>query len=297
MDLLQAIVLGVTQGLTEFLPISSSGHLIIVPWLFGWDSAGLAFDAALHLGTLVAVFTYFRHDILEMLRAVPVALRHPVESLRYEPTVSDAVSADPSVRRSLSAKLGLLIILGSIPGGVIGLAAQSSIESYFHDDPVSDRAVATIAVMLIVFGLVLYWADLRGSKSRKLRSMAVRDTVVIGFAQALALIPGVSRSGITLTAGLTRGFDRADAARFSFLLGIPLITLAGAKGVFDIIEASPDTHDILMLAAGMISASITGFLAIWGLLRYLSQSSTRVFAIYRLVVGLGVLLLLATGIR
>ncbi len=293
MSVIQAIILGIVQGLTEFLPISSSGHLIIVPWLFGWESSGLSFDAALHLGTLIAVFGYFRHDILAMIRAIPLALRHPLRVLRS--SESEVVPAGDE--RSVFGKLGLLIVVGSIPGGIVGILSQGAIDDFFHDDDNIDRAVAVVAILLIVFALVLWWADKVGARSRNLGSMTWRDAVAVGAAQCLALVPGVSRSGITLSAGLFRGINRADAARFSFLLGIPLVTIAGLSGVVDIVRDSPSTEEIVQMIAGMISAAVSGWLAISGLLRFLQHSSTRVFVIYRIIAGIFVLLVLASGLR
>ncbi len=294
MSILEAIILGIVQGLTEFLPISSSGHLILVPWLFGWEANSLSFDAALHLGTLVAVFAYFRDDILQMIRAIPVALRHPVATLGASGDVADE---DSDGRRSLAGKLGLLIVLGSIPAGIAGLLGEQAIDDYFHDDAHIDRAVATVAILLIVFAIVLWYADRVGAKTRGLRQMGLKDAVAIGVAQILALFPGVSRSGITMSAGLFRSFNRADAARFSFLLGIPLITIAGLNGVIDIVRDTPSGAEIAEMVAGMVSAAISGFLAIRGLLRFLQSSSTTVFVIYRIVAGVMVLLILASGLR
>jgi len=292
-DIVEAIVLGITQGLTEFLPISSSGHLIIVPWLADWDQSGLAFDAALHLGTLLAVFAYFWRDILRMVQAMPIALREPVKTLQYD---AETGPPDQAAHRTFG-KLGLLIVLASIPGGIIGLLSQGAIEEFFHDDDHVDRAVLAVAVLLIVFALILLLAEQRGSKSRGLTSFSVRDAVAIGCAQAIALLPGVSRSGVTLSAGLFRGIRRADAARFSFLLGIPLVTLAGLKGVADIVQSSPDARELVTLTFGMASAAVSGLAAIWGLLRFLEQSSTLVFVAYRLIVGVGVILLVGLGVR
>jgi undecaprenyl-diphosphatase len=262
MSVIEAIVLGIVQGLTEFLPISSSGHLVIVPWLFDWEEPGLAFDAALHLGTLVAVFAYFWKDLLAMLLAVPRALRSPVGLLRGDPSSLG--------KEDLAARLALLLILGSIPGGIVGLLAQSTIDDFFHGSVNERRAIALIAIMLILFGLALGWADRRAQHRRALTTLGPRDALAVGAAQALALFPGVSRSGVTLTAGLLRGIKRADAARFSFLLGTPLVTLAGAKGVFA---------------------------AIWALLRLLQTSNTMVFVVYRVVAGVAILLVLASGLR
>jgi undecaprenyl-diphosphatase len=274
MSYLEAIVLGITQGLTEFLPISSSGHLIIVPWLFGWDTPGLAYDAALHLGTLLAVFAYFWRELVEIVRAVPTILRRRTALLR------PAASED---QQTFFARLGLLLIIGSIPGGIIGLLAESRIEDFFHSVEHEDRAIVIIAILLALFAMLLWYADRVGKETRPIESVRLRDAVTIGIAQACALMPGVSRSGITLTAGLFRGFKRADAARFSFLLGIPLVTAAGLKGLADLVQADPSGAEIGRIAAGMAASAISGFLAIGFLLRYLQTSSTTVFVVYRII--------------
>jgi undecaprenyl-diphosphatase len=289
MSWLEAIVLGLTQGLTEFLPISSSGHLIIVPWLFGWESPGVAFDAALHLGTLLAVFAYFWHDLLEMVKSVPTILRKRTALLR--------ASAPDEGDDTFYARLGLLLIIGSIPGAVAGLALESKIDDLFHPETNEDRAIVVIAILLAVFGVVLWLADRYGRENRILRSVRLPDTLVIGIAQALALMPGTSRSGITLTAGLFRGFQRADAARFSFLLGIPLIAGAGLKGVADLLQADPSGAEIGRIVAGMATSAISGFITIRFLLRYLQTSSTGIFVVYRLIASIVLIALVVSGVR
>jgi undecaprenyl-diphosphatase len=187
------------------------GQPILAPWLFGWEEPGLGFDAALHLGTLVAVFAFFRDDIVRMVRAVPLAARQPMAVVR---------GVDPGNEpRFADARLGFYLILGSIPGGVAGLAVQGGVDDFFHDGSDKGRAIAVIAVLLAVFGFLLLLAERLATHRRSLKDVCITDAVVVGIAQAVALIPGVSRSGITLTAGLFRGIARADAARFSFLLG------------------------------------------------------------------------------
>jgi undecaprenyl-diphosphatase len=296
LDIVEAIVLGITQGLTEFLPISSSGHLILVPWLFNWEQNGLEFDAALHLGTLIAVFVYFWREIANMIAAIPLALRQPLRTLAFDAETGTAESDQELINRRFG-KLGLLIVLASIPGGIVGLLAQGSIDDFFHNVDHVERAVLAVAILLIVFALVLFVAELRGSMSRGLPSISLRDAIAIGSAQAVALLPGVSRSGITLSAGLFLGIRRADAARFSFLLGIPLVTFAGLKGVVDILQSSPDTRELVTLAVGMTSAAVAGLFAIWGLLRFLQHSSTVVFVIYRVILGISVILLVVSGVK
>ena len=288
MSFLEAIILGITQGLTEFLPISSSGHLIIVPWLFGWETPGLAFDAALHLGTLIAIFVYFWREILAMIKAIPIVFQERTALLR--PTGEQD-------EQTFFARLGLLIVIGSIPGGVIGLLAQSRIDDLFHNSTNENRAIVVIAILLALFAVLLWLADRYGKESRLLTSIRVPDALTIGVAQALALMPGVSRSGITLTAGLFRDFKRADAARFSFLLGIPLVSIAGLKGLSDLIQSNPSGTEMAQIVAGMTASAITGFVAIRFLLRYLQHSSTTVFVVYRLLASAVLIGLVLSGFR
>lgn len=285
MEIWQAIVLGIVQGLTEFLPISSSGHLIIFPWLLDWESAGLAFDAALHLGTLTAVIVYFRREIVRMLAAIPHALSNP-SGLLLRP----AESGHP---RDADARLGLLIVVATLPGLVLGVLFEGAIDDFFHTEENSDRAIATIATMLIVVGLVLYLAEQRSKRGKTIGRMAWLDALIIGVAQAVALIPGTSRSGATITAGLFRGLNRADAARFSFLAGMPLILGAGLKSVVEVIGEGMSGHEVALFAAGGVSAAIVGFATIWGLLRFLERRSTLVFVVYRILFGISLLVLLA----
>jgi undecaprenyl-diphosphatase len=289
MSVFQAVVLGIVQGLTEFLPISSSGHLILVPWLFNWEEPGLSFDAALHLGTLAAVVAYFWRDLLNIVLAVPDALRRPRALFETE--------NGKWTERDRSARLAWLLAIGSIPGGIVGLLAQNTIDDFFHGDSHEDLAIALIAVMLILFGLLLWFADRFAKHRRSIADLGLKDTVVIGAAQALALVPGVSRSGVTLTAGLFREVKRADAARFSFLLGTPLVALAGAKGLYDLLSEGSGGVGNIQLVAGILFSAISGFAAIWLLLRVLQRSSTLAFVVYRVVAGIAVLLILATGLR
>lgn len=288
MSVLEAVVLGIVQGLTEFLPISSSGHLIIVPWLLGWETPGLAFDAALHLGTLGAVICYFWRDLLAMALALPKALARPKATLLG---TANPEPPDPD------ARLALLIAVGSIPGGLIGLAGESTIESFYHGDDRGALPIAVLAIFLMALGLLLLLAERVAEHVRPLRDLGLRDAVVIGFAQATALLPGVSRSGATITAGLFLGLKRADAARFSFLLGIPLIAGAGAKGFLDVVQSGLSGSEMAAFGAGMLASGLSGFAAIWFLLRFLQRSSTVVFVVYRLALGLAILALLAAGFR
>jgi undecaprenyl-diphosphatase len=274
----QAIVLGIVQGLTEFLPVSSSAHLLIVPWLLGWESPGLAFDAALHLGTLAAVLVYFWGDIVAMALAFPRAVRNPATILRSQHA------------EDVMPRLSLLIALGTVPGLIAGLVGAEAIDAVYHPAGVTpDRVIIAVAVALIALALLLFWAERAAQHVRGMESLTVRDSVVIGLAQAAALIPGVSRSGATITAGLFRGLTRADAARFSFLLGTPIVAAAGAKGLLDTLTSGLEAGQIGVLAVGLAASAVAGFAAIWGLLRYLQRASTAVFIVYRIVLGLGLL--------
>jgi undecaprenyl-diphosphatase len=274
----QAIVLGIVQGLTEFLPVSSSAHLLIVPWLLGWESPGLAFDAALHLGTLAAVIVYFWRDLLSMVRALPHALRRPGAVL---------LSREPD---DVPARLALLIALGTIPGLVVGVVGEGAIDALYHPVGVApDRVIVAVAVALIALALLLLWADRSARHARQMENLTVRDAAIIGLAQALALIPGVSRSGATITAGLFRGLTRADAARFSFLLGSPIIAAAGAKGLYETLSSGLAAGQLGVFAIGLAVSALAGFAAIWGLLRYLQRASMTAFIVYRIVLGLALL--------
>jgi undecaprenyl-diphosphatase len=283
-DVLRAIVLGIVQGLTEFLPISSSAHLIIVPWLLGWEPFGLAFDVALHLGTLAATLIYFRRDLWAMLTGVLGSWRQLLRGrLPHDPM----------------GRLGLYIALGSVPAAVVGLLAKSAIDEYFHQDPISRAALAISALMLIVMGLLLGAADRYGARhdGRSFHTLGLRDALLVGLAQAFALLPGVSRSGSTITAGLFAGMSRPVAARFSFLLGVPIVLGAGLTEMLDLAREGIPAGDRDVFVAGILTAGLVGYLAIAGLMRYLQHRSIDVFVIYRLVLGSLVLLLLATGFR
>jgi len=262
-----AIVLGFVQGLTEFLPISSTAHLKVVPVLLGWGDPGVAFTAVIQLGSIAAVLAYFRHDLLEVVSGVARAFRH-------------------GQWRDPSARLGLAIALGTVPIVLAGLAMKHFVPDYEHS-PL--RSLTSIAIVSIVMALLLAVAELIGSRRRQLQQVTSRDGLLVGLAQALALVPGVSRSGSTLTASLFDGWQRADAARFSFLLGIPAITLAGLVELKDAIAAPANGGPIPMLV-GVLTAGVVSWLAIAWLLRFLQRHSTWVFVGYRLVFGLVLLL-------
>lgn len=278
MELWQAVVLGIVQGLTEFLPISSSGHLIIFPWLFGWETGGLAFDASLHLGTLLAVLVYFRNELLQLIRVIPYALSKPLPILKGESGNDD---------RDMWAKLGLIIVIMSIPGGIVGLLFSSQIDDFFHTDENSNRAIAVIATMLIVVGLFMLLAERVGKREKELKDVGVVDAIAVGIGQALAaLLPGTSRSGATITAGLFRGLTRSEAARLSFLGGVPLIAAAGLLSFVDALQEGMSSSELTNILAGGLAAAIVGFFAVSGLIKFLQKQSTFVFVVYRILFGI-----------
>ena len=271
MSLFEAIVLGIVQGLTEFLPISSSGHLRIVPAIAGWEDPGAAFTAVIQLGTMAAVVLYFRSDLLNIARTWLASLR------------------DPSLRRERDARLGWYLILATIPISIIGLAFSDQIENGARD-------LYLIGVMLIVFGIVLLIAEQVSRRERDLETISGRDALIVGFAQALALIPGVSRSGATISAGLLLGFDRVAAARFSFLLSIPAVVLSGLFEMRHVIDGSAEgAVGIAPTAVATLLAFISGYLSIAFLLRFLTTHTTNVFVAYRVVLGAVVLALVGTN--
>ena len=271
MDLLQAIVLGIVQGLTEFLPISSSGHLRIVPAFLGWEDPGAAFTAVIQLGTMAAVVLYFSGDLWRIARAWLASLR------------------DPARRSELDARVGWYLILGTIPICVFGLAFSNQIET-------GARSLYLIGTTLIVLGLLLLVAEKVSVRERDLTTLTRRDAIVIGFAQALALIPGVSRSGATITAGLFLGFDRVAAARFSFLLSVPAVVLSGLFELRHVIDGSAEgAAGLGPTAVATLLAFISGYASIAFLLRFLTTHTTAVFVVYRVALGVVVLALAGTG--
>ena len=268
MSAIEAIVLGLVQGLTEFLPISSSGHLRIVPALLGWEDPGTGFTAVIQLGTMAAVLIYFRADLWRIARAWLSELRTPIPQ----------ASAD--------ARLGWFILLGTIPISIFGLIFSNQIESGARD-------LYLIGSALILFSFVMLLAEHLGTQLRRLTEMKGRDGVFIGFAQALALIPGVSRSGATISAGLLRGFDRLAAARYSFLLSVPAVVLSG---LFELRKIGGEGNaPVGATVIATIVAFGAGYVSIAWLLRYLTTHSLRGFVIYRILLGTLVLVLTAAG--
>ncbi len=269
MDLSQIVILAVVQGLTEFLPISSSAHLILFPRLAGWEDQGLAFDVATHLGTLFAVVAYFRHEIAGISRDW-------ARSLHQRRRVGDS-------------RLAWAVLLGTIPVGLAGLAFKGIIETEL-------RSPLLIASTTIAFGFALWYADVVGRRTtapRDEHALTARDILLIGCAQALALIPGVSRSGITLTAGLLLGLSRAGAARFSFLLSIPVIALASGLSVRDLVGAAAPV-DWGGLALGVAFSAVSAYLCIHYFLKLIERIGLFPFVAYRLVLGT-LLFVLFTG--
>jgi undecaprenyl-diphosphatase len=269
MDPVQALVLGLVQGLTEFIPVSSSAHLIIVPWLLGWPDPGLAFDAALHLGTLLAVLGYFARDWVVLSRAF---LASVVER-----------NFNPDHNRLLA----WLVLVGSIPGALAGLLLDGPVEAFFHSPGAIHNTSALLFMAALILGLAaaLWLAEAVARHTRSVQTLGWRDAILIGLAQASALLPGVSRSGATITAGLFLGLERQAAARFSFLLATPIVAAAGAKKVFDAMRAGLSSGDQAAFALGVVTAAISGYLCIAFLLRYLQRNSTLPFVLYRVALA------------
>ena len=271
MSLIEAIVLGIVQGLTEFLPISSSAHQLIVPAFFGWDDPGAAFTAVTQLGTEAAVLIYFRRDLGSIALTWARSLREPL------------------LRSTTEARMGWYLIVATIPIAILGLAFESQIENGARD-------LWLVGTVLIVFALVLGYADRKGSHSRELRHLSPRDGVVIGLAQSLALIPGVSRSGATMTAGLLLGLERPAAARFSFLLAVPAVVASGLFQLAGILSGEEGNGEPLgYVALATVISFAVGYAAIAWLLRYLTTHSVGVFVGYRIALGAAVLALTAGG--
>lgn len=265
MDMVHAVILAMLQGLTEFLPISSSAHLILLPLVVDWPDQGLAFDVAVHVGTLAAVVSYFATDLWRMSRdwILSVARRTPVGD----------------------SALAWFIIVATIPTGLAGLAVSLLAGGML-------RSALVIALANLVFAGLLWWSDAKGARRRALGEMRLRDALLVGFAQALALIPGVSRSGVTMTAGLALGFSRQAAARFSFLLAVPIIVLAGMLETWGLLS-EPAPVDWAAMAVGVLVAAICAFACIHLFLRLVERVGMLPFVLYRLVLGIALLVFLA----
>ncbi|MEJ2211384.1 MAG: undecaprenyl-diphosphatase UppP [Anaerolineae bacterium] len=259
MTLLRAIILGILQGATEFIPVSSSGHLVLVPWLLGWPEPGLTFDTVLHLGTLLAVLAYFWRD---WWRLITAWLRGLVRWQWDDP----------------DARLAWLLVLGSIPAAVLGFFLESFFESLFGQP-------AWVAFFLLVTAALLALSEWLGRRQRKMEELRWPDALFIGLGQALAIAPGMSRSGSTIAAGLARGLERPAAARFSFLLGTPVILGAGVFQLLDLLALPDPMAQAPALLVGFVAAAVSGYLCIWGLLRYLQRGRLYPFAIYCALAG------------
>lgn len=272
MHIIQAIILGLIQGLTEFIPVSSSGHLLLAEKLFGWDTSSMAFDVALHWGTLIALLCYFWRDWLDIFASFA---KHIIGGKPY------GKATDPSG----CGRFLVPIVVASIPAAIVGLKFESKIEA-MRDRP---WMLPALAAALIVVALVMLLAEKVGKKQREMGAMNYADYVIIGIAQALALFPGVSRSGITISAGLFRNLDRAAAARFSFLLSTPVIFGAGLKTLWGLHKSGLPAGEGLVFAVGFSVAAISGYLAIRFLMNYLQRGSLKLFAVYRFVLAAAVI--------
>ena len=270
MNLFHALVLGAFQGFSEILPISSSAHLILIPWFFKWPESGLIFDVALHLGTFIALSIYFRHDIVEMVVSFFSALKN----------------------RSLdtpSKRLPFIIIAATIPAAVVGKLFEDTIEAVFRSSPL------LIAGFMIGFGILLGFADRFGRKQLTLDQTTAASGMVVGLFQCLALVPGVSRSGITITAGLMLGFNREAAARFSFLLSLPIVAGAALLTLVHLLKVGILAADLPPMLVGITASSITGYISVAFLLRFVQKRTIAPFVWYRIIAGLAVILLIKAG--
>ncbi len=264
--LVESLILGIIQGLTEFLPVSSTAHLVLVPWLFAWDSRllnGLTFDVALHVGTFLGIVGYFRKDLTALIKAFAQSV------------------IQRSIGNNLERKLSWYVVIGTIPAAVLGYLLEEKVETTLRD-PVN------IVVWLIVFGIVMWAAERYSRQVRQMNNITLKDAILIGVAQALALMPGVSRSGVTISAGLFLHIKREDAARFSFLLSTPAIFGAAVLKLRLLLHGFPK-NDFMPLILGTAASAIAGFLAIKYLLKYLQHHRLDVFALYRIVFALVVL--------
>jgi undecaprenyl-diphosphatase len=243
-----AILLGVVQALTEFLPISSSAHLLIMPWLFGFPAQGLAFDAALHIGTSLALLIFFWRDFWKMIKTRDRFL--------------------------------WLILIASIPGAAIGFFGEHYIDKYFHE---GSTAILVAAIGMILMTGLIWYIDATARLKKDLTEMSRKEAFWVGMAQALALIPGMSRSGATIAAGLAAGYSRKAAARFSFLIGTPIALGAGLYKAKDIVAAQPSNLELIQLALGVATSALLGFVVIRWLLEYVQKHDLKIFLIYRLI--------------
>ena len=280
MSILHAIVLGIVQGLTEFLPISSSGHLVIVPWLFGWNdfktaATARAFDTALHLGTLVAVLIYLRKDLIVYIsQGVQLVFN------RKKPATQ-------------AGRRAWLLVLSAVPAGIVGAAFEDKITEKLGSP-------ALISVSLIIFGVALIWADRRATARNYLQtvdSLTMRNALVIGAAQVLALNPGTSRSGITITAARLSGYSRDAAARLSFLMSVPIISGAVVFKLAKLVRDGIPDGLLTPMLVGIVVAGVSGWLAMWSMIRLVRTKTFAPYVVYRCLIGAGVLIAVTTGFR
>lgn len=268
MLIIEAIVLGIIQGLTEFIPVSSSGHLIVIPQLFGWKDLGLSFDVALHAGTLVALLAFFGKD---WARIISDFCAHVLKGKPYKKTSAGEVSG----------KLMIPIIIACIPAAVAGKLWENKIEGTF-------RNVILIAVALVIVSFIMMLGERLGKKKREIDRMNMTDYIVIGLAQVFALVPGVSRSGATITAGLFRDLDREAAAKFSFLLSTPIILGAALLKLKDVVSKGLPAGEVMAFIIGFVTAALVGYLSIKFLMNYLKKKTLGIFIGYRIVFAVAI---------
>jgi undecaprenyl-diphosphatase len=275
MPLYQVVILALVQGLTEFLPISSSGHLALAPWLLGWKDPGLTFDIALHLGTLIAIVIYFFRDWVQVLGQG--------FGLNW--------GSDPDLK--VNRGLLWLMALATVPAGIAGLALHKAADTTLREPPVG---MYVIGGMLIGVGLLMWWAECAGRKDKGIRNLGLWDALWVGLAQAIAVIPGTSRSGITITAVLSRGYTREAAARFSFLLSTPTIAAAAAKAAWDLHKQGGIAPDMkIPFLVGVLVSGLSGTIVVAFLMQFLRQHTMRVFVWYRIALGILVIALAVSG--
>ena len=272
MNLIHAAVLGALQGFTEVLPISSSAHLILVPWLLNWPESGLTFDVALHLGTFLALSLYFRRDIIELVASF------------FDVLASRRLNTP-------ARRLPFLIIAATVPAAVVGKLFEDQIEAIFRSNPL------LISAVLIVFGLILGLADYLGSKRLALDEIKPAGALTIGLLQCLALIPGVSRSGITITAALMLGFTRESAARFSFLISLPIVAGAALLKTVDLFKHGIPAGEGLPMLVGIIFSAVSGYISVAFLLRFVQTRTLLPFVWYRVVAGGSLIAAILSGFK
>jgi len=301
MEIIQSIILGVIQGITEFLPISSSGHLVLIPNIFGWEDQGLAFDVALHWGTLIAILVYFRKDWIKIFKESYLIrnIKYQISSIKQgrwfhspdravEPVAqNDSTGPKPqwsqhiNIQHLKSDPL-FIIIVATIPGIIVGLLLSNYAETIFRNPLI-------IAGTLFIGAILLFYADKTGKKKSDLKNLSLRMGIIIGLFQALAIVPGVSRSGITITAALLLGMKRTDAARFSFLLSTPIILGAGIKEFPSLMESGLSINILI----GVLVSAVSGYLAIKYMLKYLENRNYNIFVGYRVVLALVIISILS----